>query len=217
MLDGFARDLNQLTPGGLIKDAAGIENALITALLQGYDALKDAQFRQDLFTTQPGGFSFDIGPTGTADGNLAASFGAIRTATDITTALQSYFGLDASLALDGFERYTLQAGPAGLLSSDTEGKSDLMAGGSRIDALQGGAGDDLILGGTGSDLLAAGPGTDQLIGGAGHDLYIIRPGFGAVTITDTDKLGKLVYEEASGTPLWIEDVSTYDTGLPLAA
>jgi hypothetical protein len=219
MLDGFARDLSQLTPGGLIKDAAGLENALITALLQGYDklGLDSKPFTTDFYQGRTGGFSFDIGPTGTADGNLAASFSAIRTATDITTALQSYYVLDPTLALDGFERYTMQAGPAGLLSTDTEGKSDLMAGGSRIDALQAGAGDDLLLGGAGGDLLAAGTGTDQLIGSAGHDLYIIRPAFGTVTISDADQSGEFVHEDASGTPPRLKDVFMYYTDLPLAA
>lgn len=53
--------------------------------------------------------------------------------------------------------------------------------------------------------------------GAGHDLYVLRPGFGTVTITDTDRLGKLVYEDASGAPLGIKDAFMYYTDLPRAA
>ncbi len=171
MLDGFARDLNQLTPGGLIKDAPRLEDALITALMQGYDKLEQdgLSFTTDFYNGIPGGFYFDIN-------RIAASFNQIRTANDLVTALQTYYGLDSTIALNGFDRWYLQAGPASLIAQDTAGKNDLMAGGRYADVLQGGAGDDLLL------------------GGLGTDIYQYRPNDGNDTIIDTDGQGLLLYD-----------------------
>ncbi len=77
-------------------------------------------------------------------------------------------------------------------------QNDLIFGESGVDLLRGNGGDDVVYGGDGGDLLDGGIGSDQLIGGGGNDLYILRPGFGTVTITDADQLGKLVYEGANG-------------------
>jgi hypothetical protein len=174
MLDGFARDLNQLTPGGLIKDAPGLEDALITALMQGYDKLgiDNQPFTTDFYQGATGGFYFDIN-------RIAPSFSQIRTANELVTAIQTYHGLDPTVALDGFDRWYLQAGTIPLVARDTEGKDDLMIGGGLSDTLQGGAGDDLLL------------------GGLGIDIYQYRPNDGNDTIIDQDKKGVIVYDPDS--------------------
>jgi hypothetical protein len=48
--------------------------------------------------------------------------------------------------------------------------------------------------------------------------YTLRPGFGTVTITDTDKFGTLAFEDAGGgTGPVFKNALMYDADLPLAA
>ena len=65
------------------------------------------------------------------------------------------------------------------------GANTTLSGGNGPDVLDGSAGHDLLFGGNGPDVLIGGPG-DTMTGGHGPDTFLLRPGFGASTITDFD-------------------------------
>lgn len=66
-------------------------------------------------------------------------------------------------------------------------------------SLNGGAGNDSLTGGKGNDVLAGGPGNDTIGGGVGDDSYKFRVGDGFDTITDSEGLNKIIFEDVTST------------------
>jgi Ca2+-binding RTX toxin-like protein len=59
----------------------------------------------------------------------------------------------------------------------------------------GGSGDDYLEGGREDDRLEGGSGTDTLVGGQGEDTYVYRSGEGADTIDDSDRRGRILFDD----------------------
>lgn len=74
-------------------------------------------------------------------------------------------------------------------------------GGNGVDTIYGNALANVLTGNLGNDILTGGAGADTLMGGAGNDEYRIKVGDGAETITDSDGIGRLYYNDVqlSGT------------------
>lgn len=62
-------------------------------------------------------------------------------------------------------------------------------------SLNGAAGNDSLTGGAGNDVLVGGSGNDIISGGAGDDIYPYSLGDGIDTITDTEGLNKIFFED----------------------
>ncbi len=197
MLDGFGRDANQLAQGGLIKDAAGLEDALIKALFQGYYRLESEQFTEDMFTGVTGGFYLDV--------DRIAADAAVVSLSDIAQTLLAYYGdtIPAALHLGATDRWYFQSGLGNLSATAIDGHNNFMAGGKISDLIRGASGNDILLGGAGydalygqggNDTLYGGTSGDYLDGGQGHDTYVYRTGDGIDTIADIDGLGSIQFD-----------------------
>jgi len=73
-------------------------------------------------------------------------------------------------------------------------RADRLYGDAGNDLLRGGGGDDYLEGGRGDDGLVGGPGSDRLVGGSGTDLYVWNAGDGTDVISDSDGVGRIIYQ-----------------------
>ncbi len=155
MLDGFSRDALKLAGGGLIKDAPGLEDALIKAQLQGYSRLENDRFTRDLFTSVPGGFYLDTN-------RIATDASSVISYSSIAQALLAYHDSTIPMAarLSAADRWYFQSGLTPLIAKAEDGHHNLIAGWQTGDKLTGASGDDLLLGAAGNDLIEGGNGND---------------------------------------------------------
>ena len=74
---------------------------------------------------------------------------------------------------------------------------DRLYGAEGDDTIEGRAGADYLEGNSGDDTLKGGADDDMLVGGAGFDSYVYNEGDGFDTVTDSDGLGRIVYNGRS--------------------
>lgn len=237
MVTRFTSDLWKLAQdGGLTMrddslvspNAHYVNNALIAFAMQKYyeETSSSAGYRKELFTDLAiagegsGGIRFDMADVSTkfatafAQGDALNLIDAKGYAQYFKTYLQqSTFTAEErsvmAYLLPSLRDWYVQAGAAGMNSTDTlnrgafmlggagvdtltgGAKADLLVGNAGNDSMSGGAGNDYLLGGAGSDTLDGGVGNDSLFGGSGTDSYQFSGSFGLDTIRDQDGQGRL--------------------------
>ena len=117
-----------------------------------------------------------------------------------TDRAEVFFAFSGQAVLQGMAGDDTLVGGAGndhLFGGDD---NDVLIGGVGIDVLSGGDGTDYLSGGSEGDSLSGGSGVDTLDGGAGTDTYFVVDAAGNfVTIRDSDGLGSVTVQGASGT------------------
>ncbi len=210
MLTRFTADLWKLAQDGGLTVGDGNPNApsldevsktLIAFAMQMYyeDTPNAINKDKTLFTDVTGGVHFDITDVikGSADASAAGGKLDLSKAKGFELYFKKY--LEQSTFTPAEQQFIqsllpymrdwyVQAGAAGMHTTDSLNRGAFMLGGTGGDTLTGGNKNDLLVGNGGDDILAGGWGKDTLDGGAGVDTYYADDGD---TILDSDGLGTM--------------------------
>jgi VCBS repeat-containing protein len=156
------------------------------------DTDPDIHDQDDLFVSEVNGSAANVGD------EIAGTYGTVTINADgsyVYVAKQG--GLPPKIVAQDTFTYTLADGNGGTEISTLSivvfnpgvhyhaGINTTLNGGNGPDVLDGSFGNDVLLGGNGPDVLIAGDG-NTMTGGNGPDIILVRPDFGANTVTDFD-------------------------------